>query len=643
MRTAPSCGSTWSTTCSGRVSFGCVFAGGWRRPTKNTPQAARSRARAPRAPPTRPAARCLAVACWDSRRVSAVAARARTPLTRSPANRRVCLLRAPCDSAAKYKAGKSLVEDRKVGEVYEREEGKVEAQVEGTEKYEVSAILLDDGLWKETKCSCPDGLRTDGKCKHVAAVLLKAASARAVGSAGQAHGNSKPQSDADAVICLDDDDVKEVKPVKPVNSPQCAKRAAANAATTPLPDGAGAKKKEVPSPSPNPKERALKRKLPDWMTGGAAAPKKKAAGTAAVARATAKLAKDALTKGKAQPDDDDEDCVSLNTEPKARKTARQAPSKGKGGRSTVGGAASCSSSAARKATDYLPDEMGIDFLMELAGCEDQSGADGAPRKAVPLRRCDTLQKDGSVAQPIAQNPAEDFSQSGKQLCSKNAMTSCLADARNAEALAGDTPHRLSKHSSQSSAVPDTPERSSPDANYPCTGTVGDGHGDSSAKAVTNLVGRSDSDSDSDEDPQEAFARKFQERMRGKGSHQNSQTAASGSTHAEKDGEPGQSGSAGGDHAKSSAGLRASLKASTGAVPVLRPAVSTDEEEDDVTLAKLKQDRPSALGVTANSRPSSETDDDISPPTRTRPTTTSSHVSAKPVISLADRMKQVRGF
>ena len=535
-----------------------------------------------------------------------------------------------------------------MGELHERDEGKIEAQVEGTENYEVSAVLLDDGLWKETKCSCPDGLRTDGKCKHVAAVLLKAASqlsaapAGPVGSADQAQDLSKVKSDADTVICLDDDDVKEVKPVR---APQCTKRPAADAASTPLPDGAGAKNNAVPSPSP--KERAATRKLPAWMAAGTAAAKKKAPGTAAVARATAKLANDAPAKRKAQPDDDDDGCVSLNTEPRARKTARQAPSKGKGSGSAVGGAASFSSSAARKATDYLPDDMGIDFLMELAGCEDRKGAEGAPQKAAPLRRCDTLPNTGSIAKPIAQNPAGS-SQSGEQQRSKDRVQACLTDSRNEEAMVGDTPCRLSKHSSQSSAVPDTPEHSLPGGKSPCTGTVPEGHVDSSAKAATNMTGRSDSDSDSDEDPQEAFARKFRERMRGKGLQQSSQTAlvadaaASGSMSAGKSGVPGQSGSAGGGHAKSPHGERASPKASTGAVPVLRPAILIDEEDDHITLGKLKQDRPSAREFTANSRPSSGTDDAVSPPARTRPTTTTSQVSSKPVVSLAERMKQLRG-
>lgn len=64
--------------------------------------------------------------------------------------------------AAKYDAGKKLLLDSKVGEVTEVS-GNLTAEVDGTDKYSVKVTLHGNGQWSNSCCSCPDGVRTDGK------------------------------------------------------------------------------------------------------------------------------------------------------------------------------------------------------------------------------------------------------------------------------------------------------------------------------------------------------------------------------------------------------------------------------------------------------------------------------------------------
>lgn len=562
----------------------------------------------------------------------------------------VCLhasLRPARPSAAKLTAGEELCKDNKVGALNEHANGKIDATVQGSEPYSVTAVLLDDGLWDTTTCSCPDGTRTGGKCKHVAAVLLKAAMPQG-GSTTASAGNV--QANSSAVVELDDDDdVEELTPAGAPQQPPRAKRAPAEPESKPLQDPGSAKGNEAPSSSPqaNARPAASARKLPAWLSAPPAG-KKPAAGASAAARAAAKLAKDSHGKRKAQTgegsgsgDDAGEDGAQVNKAPGARKPTREPPNKRK-----RESAARLGGSARGKATDFVPDDMGIDFIMELAGGGASNEAVGEVPKVQALRLCDTLPQNGKRSvEMTAKKSEDDCMQAGGQLRSKERVLSCHASEGDDTRLPGVAAYCRSKQSSQSSSVPDTPERCSPGDQTPGTGPMADALGQPSAKA-TGLAVDTDSSSDSDEDPQEKFARKFQEKLRGGRSQQNSQTSAPatagttapGSMGSDKKGNAGQR-AAGDGMAQSPTGALKDAKPSKKAASVALPAAVNDD--DDMTLGRLSQTRPLARGnLTAQGIPSGAEPSEASPPTRPRPTA-STHLSNKPTMSLAERMKQLR--
>lgn len=73
-------------------------------------------------------------------------------------------------SSGIYQKGRDYYQDGMVGEVEITREGRIEAEVSGTDEYTVELFEKNGGVYG--KCSCPYGREWDGPCKHIAAVLL---------------------------------------------------------------------------------------------------------------------------------------------------------------------------------------------------------------------------------------------------------------------------------------------------------------------------------------------------------------------------------------------------------------------------------------------------------------------------------------
>lgn len=69
-----------------------------------------------------------------------------------------------------YQKGRNYYQDGMVGEVEITREGRIEAEVSGTDDYTVELFEKNGGVYG--KCSCPYSREWDGPCKHIAAVLL---------------------------------------------------------------------------------------------------------------------------------------------------------------------------------------------------------------------------------------------------------------------------------------------------------------------------------------------------------------------------------------------------------------------------------------------------------------------------------------
>lgn len=69
-----------------------------------------------------------------------------------------------------YQKGRNYYQDGAVGEVEITHEGRIEAEVSGTDDYTVELFEKNGGVYG--KCSCPYSREWGGPCKHIAAVLL---------------------------------------------------------------------------------------------------------------------------------------------------------------------------------------------------------------------------------------------------------------------------------------------------------------------------------------------------------------------------------------------------------------------------------------------------------------------------------------
>ena len=84
--------------------------------------------------------------------------------------------------------------------------GNIAAEVQGTDPYSVKVSLRSDGEWTDATCSCPDGVKTQGKCKHVGAVLLKAAAPSNTKAAQITKAAAPASTGKTDVVCIIDDD-----------------------------------------------------------------------------------------------------------------------------------------------------------------------------------------------------------------------------------------------------------------------------------------------------------------------------------------------------------------------------------------------------------------------------------------------------
>jgi len=355
--------------------------------------------------------------------------------------------------------------------------GKITAGVQGTEFYHVNICLHDGGKWSDASCTCPDGGRTNGRCKHVGAVLLKAAEGRAASEPAAARKVTK-EHHADTIIILNDHDPPSAQP---------------SSTKAPIPDAAAAckaPKEPAMHPSPAPlsatmstnKEKKV-RQLPNWMAGHL--PSKPAPGDLATAKAAALVAK--IPPKKRNVDASALDVDKSDQEPAPK---QKAPRKGKtpGGKAKSGGSTGTRQPAPTGVEDVMTDAFG--WLEKLVS----SDVDEQPSASKDVPAATALDTPSSVKSPLAR---------GGEIPLKAPLST-----KGKEAVADDSRRSLSR---QSSSVPDTPQRSPPGSlSLDDKKELGDGSLLAPGPAPVTC-GDSDDDSDG-EDPAVRWARRLQEKI-----------------------------------------------------------------------------------------------------------------------------------
>ncbi len=500
--------------------------------------------------------------------------------------------------------------------------GNIAADVQGTEPYSVKVSLRSDGEWADATCSCPDGERTHGKCKHVGAVLLKAAEP----SNTKAAQNTKvaapsSTSKADVVVIIDDDEPMTMTSSSLMTSPPKRAAKAAPAPKSPPPAGAQAaaasedasdasRLRPAPSPAaggaaatdaakpPKPKVR----QLPSWMTAPA---KKQKAGDDAAAKAAKMVGTEPPAKrkaaGAADADSTEADPAPKKRAPRSRPTGPAAARKANGGTSRASRQLSPLKEAT-EVTDFLDDDEGMGLL------EDLLADDEAP--LISSRHMPTAETRSGRRKPESDSPEHVREEQGasKPHSGQKGKEECSDSARRS----------ISIHSSSSSAVPDTPEAATPQASARESEENG---GNSSGQALgfrAAVASKSDDDSD-DEDPAARWRRRMDERNNKSASQQKSQASPSGSL-------------------------------PTGRNTVARAA----DSDDDVAIVQVSKNLPEDWRDKYGSKDAACKESSPSPSegrrkvTRTNlgsqsPSVLSRSPPAKPVVSLAERLKMMRGY
>ena len=457
--------------------------------------------------------------------------------------------------------------------------GNIAADVQGTDQYSVKVSLRSDGEWTDATCSCPDGVRTQGKCKHVGAVLLKAAAPSNTKAAQITKAAAPASTGKTDVVCIIDDD-------EPPPQKVAAKAAPATDAAKP----------------PKPKVR----QLPSWMT---AAAKKQKAGDDAAAKASkmvgteprggTELPAKRKAAGAADADSTEADPAPKKRAPRSRPTGPAAARKANGGTSRASRQLSPLKEAT-EVTDFLDDDEGMGLLEDLLADDEaplissrhMPTADTSSGRRKP-------ESDGAEHVREEQGASKPHSgQKGKEECSDSARRS------------------ISIHSSL--AVPDTPEAATPQTSARESEENG---GNSSGQALgfrAAVASKSDDDSD-DEDPAARWRRRMDERNNKSASQQKSQASPSGSL-------------------------------PTGRNTVARAA----DSDDDVAIVQVSKNLPEDWRDKYGSKDAACKESSPSPSegrrkvTRTNlgsqsPSVLSRSPPAKPVVSLAERLKMMRGY
>jgi len=523
-----------------------------------------------------------------------------------------CVLVCPFWCAAKYVAGKELFQSGKVGKLQDGGEGKIAAEVQGSELYHVKVTLLENGEWQEPACSCPDGIRSQGKCKHVASVLLAAAAA---GS------NSKHGQDQDTVVILSDDKSgpPPAKRAKPQSASSAAGAAAANRAAGWATYTNDAK---APAESDTASKGKKPRLLPGWMKAGGMTAAKPTAGSVAAAKAAAYMtttnvgnAVTAKRKTAQAQDPDDEDAPAPSRAPRTRPTGRTAPRK--------------AISAPAVADLGLELDMCRGFLDDLV-CGSSDGI--APQ---PQRSCADKQKSAYViiADSIDRVDVESGSPRHAHQDKQYRASSDLPSAgKGKDVELGDARRSMSK-SSQGSAVPDTPEPTPPIASW--TNAAPNAKlGESSVQAEERSIALG-SDSDDDVDPAEKF--RLARLLRNKSQH-NSQ----GSPQATLSQEARMH-----SFSQSDDTPVLQLVKKPGAVLAEAQGRETARARDAPAPVAERPGKISSAGARSVQSPDSshQANRSTSPPSRRRgksPVESHGNLASKPIVSLKDRMKALLG-
>ena len=467
------------------------------------------------------------------------------------------------------------------------------AKVTGTETYQIKATLLDDGGWRDTSCTCPDGERTQGKCKHVVAVLIKAATD---GGSDPHAGNPQPAATISSKCNGDVEAVGEVV-------------AARNAKSA--------------------------RKLPTWMMGSAVPQAQKTAGASAPAKAAAMVSKVAPAKRKTAKSGE-EDSHEANKLP-----AKEAPRKRRKAPAAPATAAEPQTDGPSALSDN--NDLGLDLLEEDLAATSNAvpPMPNSPASAPPGSgpRKGLMSVTGKPVVSLAERmKATNEPSTGCQL-DMHAKPSPQSDTSTGAGPLGEKAKQglVSKDSSQSSAVPDTPEPSPPASRA----SVLRGTSCRQDRSGRPAAAIDDSDSDSDEEPAVKFAKKLQARLlgvpcpgtvvNGSGNNRLESVTANANEH------PANS------HRTRSIPADASKKAGHCA-----------DSDDDRTLGEMLDRRQGQVGDTAGR--DVRVIDRLDPPHPRRARGKSPQASAssatarsapfmttnKPVMSLADRRKAIYG-
>jgi hypothetical protein len=295
-------------------------------------------------------------------------------------------------------------------------------------------------------------------------------------------------------------------------------------------------------------------------------------------------------------DSDDDASAPAAKVPRSRVTARAGPKRGKGA-----GDAPSVPAAAEKESDLLDDDTFIEDLLE----EETTKVLG---KSAGVCAADSA----SPTHARQEERACELPSGGKG---------------DKDALLGDARRSVSKHSSQSSAVPDTPQPTSPVnsiAGSPAAARLGESS--VQAQQQCTVVG-SDSDSD-DEDPAEKFARRFRERNAKNKSEQNLQASPLGRMSAV-------------DECASAAASETLPRCANGAASRDAPAVSTSRPSP----GQVGGEGTGARKVISIESPSPEARRIRAPmsPRSSVPASAAGGGSEKPVVSLAERRKALLGL
>ena len=548
-------------------------------------------------------ARCAVLRAPKVEAASFVPLRAR----RRPLSPLTLALRRP----EKLASAKQLVQEGKVGAVREEDagSGRVAAEVQGTEPYSVTVSLRGNGEWGDTSCSCPDGTRTSGKCKHVGAVLLRAAASSA-----------PKKCAADVVVVLDDSDDEP--------QPRTSAPKAAAARKSPPPPAGGAQAAHADARGlvvgggeaapalagglaatdvAKPATSKPKRVLPSWMMKGPArGASKPTAGDEAAAKAAKMVGKKPPAKRKAAAapgaDSGGEEPAPKKKGPRSRPTAATARKKGNGAQPDATSQAAASSKKPTQVTDLMDDSEGMGLLDDL--CADDGEVPGTVAAAdEPAARSSGRQRECSSPQRESKPQS---GQKGKEECVDNVKRSA------------------SIYSSASPSIPDTPEA----AAAPATASESEGKaGSSSVRAPAHRLDSDDESDSDDEDPAAKWRRRMEERRNKSASQPNSQASPSGSLTSAR-------------HAASA--VRADGTGSDDDVAIVQIAKGLPGECRDKYASKgaaCTAASPSPSEGTRSTRceVSRRHSRSRSPPARTL------SPSSKPVVSLADRMKAIRGY